>query len=223
MRKFTKQLFFASACMLASATFAQTFGIKAGMNMSNMVAEDNEGTYSDDFESNMGFQVGPTMQFEISDVMSFETGLLLGTKGYKITEDVQGYGNFRRDKLNLLYVDVPLTAKATFDLGGAKLYLTSGPYVGVGLSGAKSIEGSDNGDTYDEEEDIKFGSDEDKHDLKRLDYGVTAGVGLEISNIQIGVTYGMGLANISNYTDNGASVNNSVLSFGLAYRFGDFY
>ena len=221
MRKFTKQLFFASACMLASATFAQTFGIKAGMNMSNMVAEDNDVIYSEDYKSNIGFQVGPTMQFEISDVMSFETGLLLGTKGYNLKDELMGMD--MDVKTSLLYLDIPMTAKATFDLGGAKLYLTGGPYVGVGLSGQMSGEMSFMGQTQTIDEDLEFGSDEEKHDLKRLDYGVTAGAGLEIRNIQLGVTYGMGLANLSNNTDNGTNLTNTVLAIGLAYRFGYFY
>ncbi|MDP3359679.1 MAG: porin family protein [Lutibacter sp.] len=195
---------------LATESFAQQFGIKAGLNLSNMLMKDDDDTYSDDFKMNPGFHIGPTMELPINETVSFETGLLLSTKGYKETFDGD------TDKYNLLYLDIPLTAKATIDIGGSKIYGIFGPYIGIGLSGKAKYE--EDGESF--EEDIKFGSDEDEDDLKRLDYGLTIGAGMEFNAIQIGLSYGLGLANISTYTDGGAKISNRVLGISLGYKFG---
>ena len=57
-------------------------------------------------------------------------------------------------------------------------------------------------------------------ELKRLDYGLTMGVGVEINSIQIGITYGLGLANISTYVEYDSKINNRVLGISVGYFFG---
>ena len=123
-------------------------------------------------------------------------------------------------KVNLLYLDIPLSAKASFDLGGTKIYGVFGPYLGFGLSGKSKYEEAFDGETESDEEDIKWGSDEDESDLKRLDFGLTMGAGVEINSIQIGLSYALGLANISPYTDGGSKINNRVLGLSVGYKFG---
>ena len=71
-----------------------------------------------------------------------------------------------------------------------------------------------------QEEDVEWGSDKEKDDLKRLDFGLTMGGGVEINSIQIGLTYALGLANISSYTDYGTKINNRVLGLSVGYKFG---
>jgi len=56
--------------------------------------------------------------------------------------------------------------------------------------------------------------------LKRLDFGLTGGAGIEINFIQIDLSYGLGLANISSYTNDGDKINNRVLGIFLGYKFG---
>ncbi len=203
---------------IGSDSFAQTFGIKAGLNLSNFRIKDDDDTLSDDFKMNSGFHIGPTVEFPINELFSFESGLLLSTKGFKVSDKGTHLDETfdYKQKLNLLYLDVPLTAKATYDIGGAKIYGTFGPYIGTGLSGKAKYEA----DGHTNEDDINFGSDEDDDDLKRLDYGLTAGAGIVFNAIQIGITYGLGLANISNNTDDGYKINNRVLGFSVGYKFG---
>lgn len=205
---------------LGTESFAQIFGIKAGLNLSNILAKDDDVTYSDDFKMNPGFHIGPTVEFSINELFAFESGLLLSTKGTKISEketymdETWSYSS----KVNLLYLDIPLTAKANFDIGSLIIYGTFGPYIGMGISGKTKYEYTGNGETETDEEDINFGSDED--DLKRLDYGITAGAGMEFNAIQIGITYSLGLANISNYADEVNKACNRVLGISVGYKFG---
>jgi hypothetical protein len=201
--------------------FSQSFGIKAGLNLSNVLIEDADDTYSDDFNMKPGFHVGPTVEFPLSDLVSFETGLLLSTKGYKYEEsaDMMGASVNYEQSLNLLYLDIPLTAKAKFDMGGVALYGAAGPYVGIGLTGKSKFEMSGGGESESEDTDVEWGSDENEDDLKRLDFGLTVGAGVEVNSFLIGVNYGLGLANISPATENDFKINNRVLALSLGYKF----
>jgi len=203
--------------MATDELFAQNFGLKGGLNLSNMLMKDDDDTYSDDLKMKPGFHVGATAEFPLSEIFSFETGLLLSTKGFKMSESEEEIS--MEVKMNLLYLDIPLTAKTTYDLGGPKIYGVFGPYVGMGLSGKSKIEVTYDGETETEEEDIEWGSDKEK-DLKRLDFGLTMGAGVEIKSFQIGLTYNLGLANISPDTDGGLKINNRVLALTVGYKFG---
>lgn len=221
MKNLIKLLILVFAFSAATETIAQTFGVKAGLNLSNMLVKDDDDTYSDDFKMKPGFHVGVTAEFPFSDMVSFETGLLLSTKGYKISEEESIMGETLKfeGKANLLYIDIPLTAKATFDVGGAKLYGTFGPYLGFGLSGKYKSEVSGGGESETEEEDVKWGSGDDD-DLKRLDFGLTIGAGLALNAIEVGVSYNLGLANVSPYSDGGYKENHRVIGVSVAYKFG---
>ncbi len=207
---------------LASESFAQKFGLQAGLNMANMVIKDDDDTYSDDFKMNPGFHIGPIVEFPINDLLSFETGALLTTKGFKVSEkDTEDGETYEIDgSMNLFYLDIPLTAKATFDMGGFNFYTFAGPYVGMGLSGKSKFDYKWNGSSTSYEEDIKWGSDEDEDDLKRLDYGVKIGLGVEINSVRVGLSYGLGLANVSTDTEDGYKNSHQVLGVSVGVVFG---
>lgn len=207
---------------MATTSFAQKFGVKGGLNLSNILMKDDEGTYSDDYKMNPGFHIGATAEFSLSEIAAFETGLLLSTKGFKSSEKETFGGETFESKItaNLLYLHIPLTAKAYFNVGGAKVYGALGPYIGMGLSGKTKSEETIDGETESEEEDVEWGSDEEQDDIKRLDYGLTAGAGVEINSILIGVSYDFGLANISSNKQGGTKISNRVLGISVGYSFG---
>lgn len=222
MKNLVKLLVVVIAFTMTTEIFAQNFGIKGGLNLSNMLVKDDDDTYSDDFKMKPGFHIGATAEFPLTGIFSFETGLLLSTKGSKMSEEETFMGETYKyeSKLTLFYLDIPLSAKASFDLGGTKIYGVFGPYLSYGLSGKSKYEETFDGETESDEEDIKWGSDEDESDLKRLDFGLTMGAGVEINSIQIGLSYALGLANISPYTDGGSKINNRVLGLSVGYKFG---
>jgi hypothetical protein len=201
---------------LTAQTFAQpTFGIKGGLNFANMVVKDDDDTYSDDFKMNLGFQIGGTAEFIINEKFSFEPALLLSTKGFKMTEDEDGYEETM--KLNLMYLDIPLNVKAYFDAGGTKVYGLFGPYLGMGLSGKTKYEWDDgDGDSGSESEDVEWGED---GDFKRLDFGLTIGAGLNIKGIDVGLSYNLGLANINPESDSDLKWSHRIFSVTAAYKF----
>jgi len=201
--------------------FGQTLGVKAGLNLSNFFVKDDHETYSEEYKWKSGFHLGATVEFQLGKLWSLETGLLLSTKGHKeMTED-----SFLNESIKLkastilYYFDIPITAKVSIPVGKMKIYGSLGPYVGFGLIGKSKSELTLNGQTEKEEEDISWGSDEEDDHLRRLDLGLTMAAGIEIKSIQLGLNYNLGLANISAYRDEGATIKNKVIGISLAYRF----
>lgn len=214
MKNVIKLVFMVLILAMATETQAQKIGIKAGLNLSNMLMKDDDGTYSDEFKMNPGYHVGVIAEFGTGNLL-FQPGLLLSTKGFKLSEDIEGYGF--ESKMNLMYLDIPLLLKTYYAIQTVRIFGEIGPYLGMGLSGKTKYESTIAGQTTTEEGDVNFGSDADNDDFKRLDYGFMIGAGLEIQALQISIMYAMGLANISAYTDEGAAVNNRVVSISVAY------
>ena len=194
-----------------STAYTQTITAKAGLNLSTFQDGDDDFDYADEFDYQLkpGFHIGATAEFPISDAIGIEGGLLLSTKG--TTYEIDLWGETFEARTHFLYIDIPVTAKGYFDLGGVKGYAAAGPYLGIGISGKSSLN--------DETEDIEFGSDEG--DTKRTDLGLVFGAGVEFSNVVVGLSYNLGLANIVNIddNDNGYHMRNRVLQFTVGYKF----
>ncbi len=186
-------------------TFAQTFAAKAGLNFSRMFIKDDNTTYSDKIDTKLGIHFGGTAEFEITDMFSFETGLIFSTQGYKASMDGSDLS------VNLFYANIPITGKARYELDAINIYGIFGPYIGFGLSGKQKI-GSNS-------ESINWGSG-DNDDLKRFDMGLIIGAGVEYGPFVGGLQYQLGLANIVAQTDDGVKTQNRVFQITFGYRFG---
>jgi hypothetical protein len=213
------------ALALSTLTYAQSFeikpGIRAGLNLTKMMDKDDDQIYSDDYNLKPGFQMGPIVEIKLTKLLAIETGLLLSTKGYryKNTETYGGVSYKYTETASLVYFDCPITAKLNFQLGELTLYGALGPYIGVGLSGKYKSKSSGGGNTETDSEPIKWGSDPDVDHLKRPDVGLYAGAGVELKNLQFGLSYQLGANNILADTGNGAKAANRVLAFTAAYKF----
>lgn len=200
-----KQLFRLTVILMVMAfamnAQAQTIGLKAGLNMASMVIEvDDE--KADDIKMKPGFHIGATFEMPFGDMLAFEPGALLSTKGYKLDGDPDDY------VFNVMYVEVPLNAKAYFDIGEVKLFALAGPYIGIGVTGTSKV--------GDESEDIEWGTEVDE--ANRIDYGLNIGAGVQIGAIEAGIGYGLGLGNMSNADDH--SYKHRVLGISVAYKLG---
>ena len=202
---------------LAHETFAQSLILKGGLNMADMLIKEDGANVGEEYKMNPGFHFGILADLPITDGFSFEPGLLLMTKGTRAEEEesYQGMVAKYEAKVNLYYLDIPLNLKLSFDAGSAKIFGTFGPYIGMGISGKSIYTFSENGDSETEEEDIEWGNDKD---LKRLDWGLGAGAGVEFGKLQLGLSYALGLANISAESEGDTQANHRVLSISLGYR-----
>lgn len=218
MKHFFYQMLVITA--ISATAVAQSITLKAGATMSTIFQKDNDEVYKDN-KLKPGFLVGANVDFPINDLFSFETGLLLTSKGYKFSdkETFLGITTEYVGKANLLYLDIPITPKVSFGSGSTSFYALLGPYVGLGLMGNYKSEVTINGEKDSESDKVEWGSKDG--DFKRLDFGLLAGGGVQFNAIQIGVAYGFGLANISPYNDGGYRENNRVLSLTAGYSLGD--
>jgi hypothetical protein len=201
---------------MATVSYAQTIGIKAGLNLSTMLVKDNNTNYSESYKINPGFHIGATAEYPLISVLSFETGFLFSTKGLLYSDVV--FTDLIEGRMDLLYLDIPLNAKITLGVGDAKIYGLMGPYIGIGLTGTSEGTLSAFGTMINDDPAIEWGRD---GDLRRLELGFNTGVGVVINSVQVGLSYAIGLANISTNENNGYHANNRVLSISAAYMFGN--
>jgi hypothetical protein len=189
----------------------QIFRVHAGLNLLNMIYK----TYGNRLEIKPGFNLGSTVEIPPNDFYSFEMGLILSSKGFQISDKVDLYEY--QEKLNLLYLDIPLTAKVAFDIGSCKIYGKFGPYMGWGISGKWKYEERNNGETVKSSMYVSWGTG---GDLKRFDIGLTVGAGIEVKSMLLNLFYGLGLANIASYTGGGNIIKNRILEVSVGYKLG---
>jgi hypothetical protein len=206
--------------IISKVTFAQTFTIKAGLNLSNMVIKDNSKIYSEDFNMNPGFHAEITYDYQFSNKFMVETGLLLSTKGFKQNESQTGTSGVYNlsQTLDLYYLVIPYNGKLYFEKLGMKIYVLLGPYLGLGLSGKRKLEGNLYGSSSSNETKIKWGS-ESQNDLRRFDFGLTMGAGIQIKSLEIGISYDLGLSNMmpDDFNLYSTNIKSRVLAVSIGY------
>ncbi|MCG6190476.1 porin family protein [Maribellus maritimus] len=208
------------------SSYAQTFEIKAGVNMSTMLFENQGGTYSENFELTPRFLLGATTELPLSNSFSFEPGVFFSSSGYKIDSHypVPTYsGEYIpiREQAILNYIEIPASLRLASSIKNIQLFGNIGPYLAIGLSGKVSrkeyrIDGQE-GVVYEGTIDYsgEIGND---GQWKRFDYGFQAGIGVEVNRIVVRGNYKHGIANIAQ--DSGIKNKNRVFAISLGYILG---
>lgn len=215
MRNFTRIALVILISMVSLQSYAQTFGVKAGVNFANQSIN-----FYDDTDIILGYHIGGSIDIHLYKFLSIETGALLSTKGHKtdvfVRENSYDPEKTVTFKTKLYYIDIPVSAKFKCKVSkSVYLYGLVGEYISIGLSGKAIIEDEVIENAVGELTDDYFG----ENIYKRIDYGLTFGGGVEIKKIQLGLSYDLGLGNISSYTEDGTSVKNRVLKLSVGYRF----
>jgi len=204
------------ALAVAQISFAQTkttFGIRGGLNLTNLNGEDNSG---DDFNYDLkpGFNVGVNAEIPVGTDFYIQPGVLFSQKGAKFSDDL---------KVNLSYIEVPVNFLYKPELGTGKLLLGFGPYFAVAAGGSYK---PDNGDDVDIEFDSKISQAEALSGtpyLKRFDAGGNLLVGYEFANklsFQLNAQLGMLKINPEiEGIDTDGKVKNTGFGLSLGYRF----
>lgn len=209
-------------CLTVSTeSFAQTFEVKAGMNWATMLSKDDVETYSDKYQMVPRLLLGATAEFPLAGLFSFETGLLLSSKGYKSDTyypipTYEGEYIPVYDNRTLNYFEIPLSLKATAKFKNLPFLFTLGPYIGLGLNEKATRSEYNWEEEVYERKTYNNQMGKDSH-WKRLDYGLQAGAGVEIQKIVMRLHYSYGLANISQVSS--IRSKNRIIGLMLGYKF----
>lgn len=155
------------------------FGIKGGVNLTNMFVEDVS-----DENMKVGFNAGFFAKLPVTRGFSIQPELLYTSKGAKETYNniIQGEGEYR---FNLNYIELPVLAV----INVAKNFnIHAGPY--VSYLAAANIKNLHEDHSQDEIAEL------DADNFNRFDYGLVGGLGIDISNFTIGARYNYGLREI---------------------------
>lgn len=106
----------------SGTTQAQSFGIKGGMNFSNLTGDD-----ANDFKGLTSFHVGVLKEFVILKNLSFQPELLFSTQGVEVDED---------DNYKLNYFTLPLLVKIYLN---DSFSLHAGPQLGLLVGETKNV------------------------------------------------------------------------------------
>lgn len=224
MKTTIKTCLVAIVLLIGINTYAQdktaTFGVKAGVNLSNF-----GGDGADGMDAKIGFNVGLTVDYALTQDLYLLTGLEFTMKGGKDEGSISmihpDYGTISfsgKENDNPMYLQIPIHLGYKLVVtDAAKIVFRAGPYIAYGIGGKSKIEGGfmvggDAGVYIDDDYDF-FGKDR----AKRFDFGVGLGVGAEFGKIGATLGYDFGLANIA--PSDVSKVRNMNAYLTLGYKF----
>ena len=216
--------------LTTTVSYAQ-FSAKAGLNMANIVSNDN------DSENGMklGMIIGGNYAMELSDAMSLDVSLTFKQSGTKESDEETSGGVTMKSTqtIALNYLDV--SPSLSFNVSDA-MSLSVGPYVAFALSGNLKWEYSAEGNGVDESESdseaIDFGDGDDDDGIKAMDFGLNIGASYSINDAMIvSAGYALGLTNLMYIDDDMKdaydamdedlpSIKNSGIFLTFGYTFG---
>ena len=201
------------AIVLLTATSASaqfSFGVRGGVNMSNIQTDVQDVITSPKF----GFTIGAFADFDFSPDMAIQSGLFFSTKGSRENVTVavshpDGYFT-RTDRIvtNFLYLQLPVHFAYRIDVSpGTRVVFHGGPYVAYAVGGSVRVNG--------ERDRNAFGCRVVQY--QPFDWGLGIGVGGEFERILVGIGWDFGLFDISNQSNVRSRNQNAFLTVG--YRF----
>ena len=194
-----KKLFLGAAIAMSSLTFAQQFGIKAGMNVSS-ISDDG----FDDSKSKVGFYGGLFMNAPLAESFSIQPEVIYNNLGAKVDA-----GSNSSSTLNLDYISVPVMFQYN---ATPQFYLEAGPEFGFLVNSSAKLTVGNNSNTTNIDTDY----------FNKFNMGIGLGAGFNITNkLGINARYVAGLNDVTDNDKWGSDANNKNNNFqvGLAYKF----
>jgi len=214
------------------------FGVKAGLNVNNISQNFKESDWELDTKMRIGYHIGATVNYGLSDAISLQSGLLLSSKGFSFDleegldddETIEGYV---RAIFN--YLEIPINF--AYKINDFQVY--AGPYLAIGIGGKNKWDYTYkyDGDEYKDADEIKLkpvfgevgegdlGEDEDAYSA--LDFGLNLGVGYQAGPVLISAGYSLGLGNLTPAYEGDDDdpkdykFSNRVITLSVSYFFGE--
>lgn len=201
------------------ACHAQTFRLKAGMNVSCLNTQDRDQSYNKGRMLKPGFQLGGTAEIRMNHLFSLESGILLMTNGERHTYTEYLSEPFTKviRTTNLYYLNLPLAGKIYWGHSRMKGYFSMGPYLGIGVYGRQNDETTPSGN-LSSKFTIEWGNNGLHNEFRRLDFGWMLNAGIAMKAFQLGVFYHYGMADIQSNDINEARTNTRVAGLSIGYK-----
>ena len=179
------------------------FGIKTGLNLSNLADSDN-----DMLKAKAGIHGGVFTEFKF-DRFAVQPELLFSMQGAKETDSDYGYKG--TVKMNFNYLNIPVVAKfyVTEDF-----CLEAGPQIGILLSAKAKASVSEGGVSVSASEDMK-------DEMTKVDFSFVSGVSYQLPGLPVGLfgRFSLGLNDIIADGDDGDPITNRVFQVGTFIKF----
>lgn len=155
-------------CCLPFSAAAQHFGVKAGINFSDPAAN---------VKTNLGYQAGLAVQCDLPLWFSVQPELLFHVKGGQVGE---------ANAFGLGYLEVPVNVQwgPRFYDDNIRVFVQGSPFIGYAIS--KDVKNPKTGEPYDWK------------NINRFEYGVGAGLGVQLWHFQITAQYNWSLGDLVN-------------------------
>lgn len=211
------------ACLFLSLSFnsyGQKIGLKIGVNSFQLKMNSEARSPFTHKTKQVNLHIGLTAEFKFGSQLSIQPGILFSKKNTRFDEQRDPGYEFQSD-YSPTFMEIPVSIKYYFIPEKAKIYVFAGPYVAFGLGGEIKIQEQNRPDPINmpmlfdlstlEEHEI-WGED---NRLKRLDYGASFGVGIDINNFEIEVFNNIGIPQIENGF--GRITSAKTQSFGVSF------
>jgi hypothetical protein len=188
-----------SIVALSSAKSQVQFGVKAGMNLANLMVSPSDPETS--YGSLTSFNGGLLASLPIADALTVQPEINYSGQGSKVS------GGGSSGTINYDYINVPVLIKYNHSSG---LFAETGPQAGFLISAKAKVDG--------QSIDIKDG-------VESFDFSWAFGLGYKIPDVNLGIDirYNLGITNTDKPISGSNSdfkVKNSVFQFGIFYLFG---
>ena len=233
MKSIIKTLVIIGLIAFSLQTQAQVkFGVKAGLNVNNINQNFKESDWEEKTNMRIGYHIGATVDFGLSDVISLQSGLLLSSKGFSWDvkegwgDDTKGY-----DRAIFNYLEIPVNFIYKFN----DFQVFAGPYLAVGIGGKNKwdVTWDDGSDAdyykfipvFGKAKDDDIGDEEDPYNA--LDFGFNFGVGYQVGPVLLNLGYSLGFVNMTVDYEGGSDdrddfkVTNRVITLSASYFFGE--
>ncbi len=193
-----KKFLFSTALLVAATINAQTFGLKAGVNVANV-----SNLYETGTSSKAGFNAGAFVNIPVIDEFHIQPEILYNQKGLKYATGKEDYG----------YLSIPIMFQYNIV---ERFYLEAGPEFSVLLSAKDKFNGKETA-----QYEYEAGTYDVKDEYRTLDIGIGAGLGFDITkNIGINARYVAGLTDLYKDSTEGYIAKNSIFQISAYFKFG---
>jgi len=221
-----KVLMFAMLSGIFTIAKSQVY-VQGGVNLANITQTKSGETQDNNLLTT--FNAGILGRFNLSKPIDLESGLLLQGRGAKAnsyfgssTDD-----NYVKSKFNPLYLEVPLNLVLRIPFQkNMNVFFNGGPYAAMGIAGKSKTESKILGVTSASSDNIKFSNDDPftsqqddaaYNKIKRFDFGLNFGGGLDLGKVLLKLNYGFGLTKInSTQSNNGADDKNKYRTLSIS-------